>query len=129
MALLLSLVSSPNGQFGTDTTKGFERVYFQITPSANYPALGDPLDFTTLSDQIISGQPPQFVVIQSAKTAGVSGYFYAYTPGNPSTQAAGKFQVLQAPGAAGPLVDLGAEAYPAGVLADNIIGYADFPRL
>jgi|ERR1700722_1494506 len=113
---------------GTDTTMKMLRIYFTVAPLGNYAALGDTLDFTLLGDLLISGYVPVFVYIQSASSGGVSGYEYAYTPAAVPTLANGKFQVLQGANGA-PNADIGAGAYPAAVLADTIVGYADFLRL
>jgi hypothetical protein len=130
MSIALALLAPPQGSFnGVDNDQKIARVYFTVTPSGNYPALGDPMDFTALGDVIMSGQPPLFVAIQSAKSGGASGYQYSYNPGNPSTQANGKFQVLQNGAGTSPNADIGAGAYPAGVTGDTIIGYVEFPRL
>lgn len=130
MSVQLALLQDPQGSFdGKDNSQKLERIYFTVVATGNYPALGDPMDFTTLGGQVYSGRPPLFVFMQSANSAGASGYDYVYTPSAVPTQSNGKFQVMQCPGAAGPMVDLGAEAYPAAILNDVIIGYAEFPRL
>ena len=114
---------------GTDTTRKMERVYFQVTPAGNYAALGDTLDFTGLGDLVKSEYAPVFCQIQSQNPAGNSGYLYSYQPDSTRSLSLGKFQVQQCAGAGSPAADIGAEAYPAAVLADTIIGYADFLRV
>lgn len=129
MSIKLTPLSSPTPFGGSDFTAKILRIYFTVVASGNYPALGDLMDFTQLGDLIKSGQPPVFVAIQSAKSGGVSGYFYEYTPAAVPTVSNGFFQVLQCAAAGNPAADLGAGAYPAGITGDNIVGYADFLRL
>lgn len=131
MGIALSTISNSQTPFkGGDNTQKVRRVYFQVTPSGNYPGTpGDPMDFTTLGEEPHSGYAPIIVFMVSAKSGGTSGYTYAYSPGNPSSQTNGFFQVLVNAAATNPDGDLGAGAYPAGVLADTILGYADFIRL
>jgi hypothetical protein len=127
MSASVAALSTPTPFGGVDTTKALERIYVQITALGNYAALGDTLDLTVLGDLIKSGYLPIFYYLQSQKAGGVSGYEYCYVPG--TTLANGKFQVLQCAGAGNPMLDIGAGAYPAGVLADTIIGFFDFLRL
>lgn len=128
--LTAAVFSSTTPFGGTDFTGKIERVYFQVTPAnapSNYPGpAGDTLDLT-LGGIVHSGYAPIFVVIQSIKAGGVSGYGYDYLPG--TTPANGTMQVTQCAGAGAPMADIGAGNYPAGVLADSIVGYADFLRL
>lgn len=111
----------------SDQTLKISRVYFSITPSGVYTALGDTMDFSALGDLLKSGQPPIFCVMISSKASGNSGYDYVWVPG--TTLLNSKFQVLQCAGAGAPMADIGGGAYPAGVTADTIIGYADFMRV
>lgn len=114
---------------GSDATQKMQRVYFQVTATGNYPGTpGDTLDLTPLG--AISGYPPLLVDISSQNPAGASGYQYEYNPGATTpTQANGKFQVLASGASGAPNADIGAVAYPAGVLNDVIVGFADFIRL
>lgn len=128
--LTAAVLSSSTPFGGTDMTQKIERVYFQLTPSnapTNYPGPAGDLCDLTLGGIVHSGYAPIFVVIQSIKAGGVSGYGYDYQPG--TTPANGTVQVTQCAGGSAPMADIGAGNYPAGVLADNIIGYADFLRL
>jgi hypothetical protein len=128
MPVTVASLVTPTPFGGVDTTKAVERVYFSVTPAGAYAgAPGDVMDFTALGDLIKSGQPPIFVIMQSAKKTGNTGYFYEYVPN--TTLANGFFQVLQCAGAGAPAADIGAGAYPAGVTGDSIIGFADFLRL
>lgn len=104
-------------------------VYFSVTPSGVYAALGDTLDLsgTVFGDLVKASGPPIDVELKSYNSAGDSGFTYKYRPG--TTAANGLFQVMTSNGAApNPLLDLGAGAYPAAVLADNILGKATFVR-
>src|SRR6185503_2479542 len=113
---------------GGDNTQKLRRVYFKVVASNNYAgAPGDPMDFTTLGELPHSQYPPVLVVMQSQNPAGAGGYKYQYIPNANPTLANGTFQVLK--GQAGPDIDIGAGAYPAGVTGDTIVGYADFIRL
>ncbi len=117
---------------GIDNSQSLIIVAFKVTPSnspANYLALGDTLDLTPLiAAGVASGQIPLFVIIESYLSTGASGFVYQYLPG--TTIKNGKFQVMTSNGAApNPLVDLGAGAYPAGVLTDTIKGLAFFVRI
>jgi hypothetical protein len=115
----------PGSFDGTDTSQSIIKVFFKITPSGTYTANGDALDLSVLS--VPSSSAPIVVLIVGIQTTTNSGYLYTYIPGNPATQVNGKFQVLK--GAAGPLVDIGAGAYPAAVTGDTIIGIAEFVKL
>jgi hypothetical protein len=119
VATKLAVAGSPFG--GGDNTSKMHRIYFTVTPSGNYAALGDTLDLSGLNPA--SSYPPVWVDIHSAAGGGSPAFWYGYCPG--TTQLNGKFQVKVGATA----VDIGAIAYPAGVLADTIIGYADFLRL
>lgn len=123
--------STTPSAFGSgDNTQKIHRVYFKVTASGSYAgAPGDPMDFTTLGDMVKSSYAPLFCMIESYKPGGTSGYQYQYVPNasNPSVSN-GFFQVLKAPGATGPQVDIGAGAYAAGITGDTIIGFADFVR-
>lgn len=113
------------GSFGgIDNGQNLIYVYFTITPSGVYAALGDVLDLTALGDLIKSGRPPLQVTLQ-----GQSGYFYGFKKAAVPTQANGKFTVSQCAAAGNPAADIGGGAYPAGVLADVITGCAVFPRI
>lgn len=134
MSVQLAPLTRPQQAFGGhDNTQKIERFYFTLTPSGNYAgAPGDLMDFTSVTggaDGIKSGAAPILVFIESAKVGGASGYSYSYIPTAAPTQANGTFQVLQCGGAASPMADIGAGAYPAGVTGDSIIGFADFPRV
>lgn len=128
--LLAPLLNPPTPFRGIDNSQAIIRVYFTVTPAGNYAALGDTMDFTSLGDLIKSDYAPLLVVILSAKSGGASGFLYSYNPG--TTMANGKFQLLAASGnaaGAAPFEDFPAGAYPAAVLADTIVGFADFIRL
>ena len=139
MSVTLAILKEPVGLTnvtafdGTDSNQKIRRVYFQVTPSnnpANYAgAPGDTMDFTTLGDIIKTEFPPLVVIMYSAKSGGSSGYDYNYVPNAVPTLQNGTFQVLQCGGATAPMADIGAGAYPAGVLGDTVIGYADFLKL
>lgn len=129
-AKLAAQVVSPLPFLGADNGQDIIYVFFTVTPSGNYAAGGDVIDFTALGDLIKSGYAPINVAIQSQSSApGHSGYVYGYRPGAPATLANGKFQVLQCAGAGNPLLEIGAGAYPAGVLGDTIVGIACFVRV
>lgn len=134
MSLTITPTTAPQQAFGGhDNTQKVERLYFTVVAAnapANYPGTpGDVLDFTQIGEGVKSSAAPIFVQIQSARSAGNSGYFYEYIPNAAPTQANGKMQVMQCGGAAAPLADIGAGNYPAGVLGDTIVGYADFLRV
>jgi hypothetical protein len=86
-----------------------------LVATVNYGA-PDTLDLSS-----IPGLPtdvvPDYADINSAKNL-PSGYIYQYVPG--ATLATCKVAVSQSGGAAAPNADIGAGAYPAGVLADVI---------
>ena len=109
---------------GVDNTQRIARVYFSIAATGTYAALGDPLDISALKTAACTSQMPLFVAMQSQGSVN-SGYLYEWLPN--SATGNGKFQVMK--GATGPIVDLGAGAYPAAITGDTIVGYADFPRL
>lgn len=135
MSLTITPLQNPQTPFqGINNMQTLIDIYFKIVAASNYPALGDLLDLTQLGDLIMSNNfAPLIVTIQSAKAAGLSGFLYGYTPASSNpTLSNGKMQLLTASGAgtpAAPLVDAGAIAYPAGVLADTIIGRASLIRL
>lgn len=99
-----------------------------LTNTANYPAGGDVLDLSgnAFNDAVKSLGPPLDVDIKSYNSAGDSGFVYKYRPGTSSAN--GKIQVLTGAAAQAALTELTAGAYPAGVLADKILGRAVFIR-
>lgn len=109
---------------GTEFTGNSLHVYGTLTPSGNYPALGDPLSFAGF-DQIKTDVPPIQVNIKSQKAA-ANVFQYSYVPGSPATLANGKMQTLTGAAAQSGLTDLSAGAYPAGVLTDVIAFEAIF---
>lgn len=134
MSLIVTALQNPQTPFqGINNGQAILELFFKIAASSNYPALGDLLDFTQLGDLLkVNNYAPLWADIRSAKTGGLSGFLYGYTPAAVPTLSNGKFQLLTASGAgtpAAPLVDAGAIAYPAGVIADTIIGRAAFIRL
>lgn len=126
-ASIKALQLAPTPFQGIDNHQTVVRIYFVVIPTGNYAALGDTIDFTSLGDLVMSEYAPIFVVIQSAKSGGASGFDYSYNPG--TTMSNGKFQVFTGAAAQSPLTELTAGAYPAGVTGDTIIGYADFIRI
>jgi hypothetical protein len=134
MSLVLSPLTNPQTPFqGINNDQTTIDVYFLITPSGNYPAGGDLMDLTQLGDLIMSNEyAPLWVEIQSAKPGGVSGNVYDYAPAaSAPTMRNGLFQLLkgQAAGTVPAFVDAGAQAYPASVTGDTIIGKATLIRL
>lgn len=132
--IVLSPLTNPQTPFqGINNDQTTIDVYFLITASGNYPAGGDAMDLTQLGDLIMSNQyAPLWVEIQSAKPGGVSGNTYDYAPAaSLPTLRNGLFQVLkgQAAGTVPPNIDIGAQAYPASVSGDTIIGHAVLIRL
>lgn len=130
MSAVASLYTGPAGSPYPGFTNDQSLLYitFKVKPAGNYAALGDTLDLTALGDVVKSSYVPLSVEMKSANTAGLSGFVYGYVPG--TTNANGKFQVLTSNGVSpNPLVDLGAGAYPAGVLGDTILGLAIFIRV
>jgi hypothetical protein len=119
---------------GMDQGQKLIYVFGTITPAAQYAAGGDTWDLTKMSwpdgsGGLLSGYAPVggSVTAQSNSAAnGHSGFQYYYRPGNPATISNGRFQVLQSNGTL--LVDIGAGAYPAAVLADTIVFAAAFVR-
>jgi hypothetical protein len=120
-ATVVKLGVTGSSFLGGDNTSKVHRIYFQVVPTGNYAALGDTLDLSVLNPA--SSYVPLWVDIHSAAGGGSPAFWYGYLPG--TTQLNGKFQVKVGATA----VDIGAIAYPAGVLADTIVGYADFVRL
>lgn len=121
---------------GVDNGQSIIYVFFTITPTnvnspgnANpYVAGGDTLDFTTLGDLIKSGYVPLNVTLQSQSQAnGFSGYDYYFRPGSGLNNC--KMQVAVNGGAGNQKQELAAGNYPAGVLADSIVGMACFVRV
>lgn len=109
---------------GVDAGQNLLYIYFSVAAAGLYVGNGDVLDLTALGDVLKSSRPPLQVTLQ-----GNAGYFYSYKKAAVPTQANGKFQVSQCAGAGAPAADIGAGAYPAGVLADVITGCAIFPRV
>lgn len=138
MSVTTKLIENPNAAApGRVYQPGMFTLMFQIAPAGNYAGVpGDPMDLTAMTappgETILTGlsQGPVNVTINSQNPAGASGYHYKYIPNvaPPNNSAGGGFfQVLQGANAA-PDADIGAGAYPAGVLADTIIATATFLR-
>lgn len=86
-----------------------------LTPSGNYATGGDAVDFTVVP-RYFDGRKPDFLII-----VGKAGYIYAYDAAN------GKVMVFFADNnnaADGPLIEIPAAAYPAGVTGDVITFFA-----
>lgn len=120
---------------GVDNGQKLIYVSGQITPSGNYPAGGDILDFTAMTfpagGNIQSNYAPvpgSVNIVSNSSANGHSGFPYFYRPGAPATMQNGKMQVLNAGGGGNTLQDIGAQAYPAAVLADEIRFTAAFVR-
>lgn len=132
--IVLTPLTNPQTPFqGVNNNQNTLDIYFNIVASGNYPAGGDAMDLTQLGDLIMSNQyAPLWVEIQSSKAGGASGNVYQYTPAaSLPTLRNGLFQVLkgQAAGTIPPNVDIGAQAYPASVSGDTIVGHAVLIRL
>ena len=109
-------------------------VNFKVVASGNYTTGGDTLAFTSsimpVGQSLPATLPPRFVEIQSANSAGDSGYIYAYKPG--TTPANGLMQVFGTGTSTQlPLNEIPGSptAYPAAVTGDVIIGRAYFAKL
>ncbi len=107
---------------------------FSVVASGNYTTGGDTLNFYSATyppggPNLPATKVPREVVIQSAATAGVSGYVYAYRPG--TTPANGLMQVFGTGTSTQlPLNEIPGSptAYPAAVTGDTIIGRAYFTK-
>jgi len=141
MALAIALkTASATGQAIVDRSQDCIRVYFTVTPSGSYAAGGDPLDLSLLNTALASGGPggapipsgslPIIVRLRSAALASVAQtnmFEYNYAPG--TTLANGKMQLFTGAAAQTALTEFTAGSYPAGVLADAIVGEAVFPAM
>ena len=132
-AALLTATTSPAVK-GTpfdsvDNTQSLIFVWFTVTLLGNYPAGGDILDLsgTAFGDAVKALGPPLDVDLKSFASGGVSGFCYDYRPGTSS--ALGKIQMFTGAAAQSALTEFTAGAYPAGALADSILGRAIFIRL
>lgn len=86
-----------------------------LTPSGNYATGGDTVDFTVLP-RYFDGRKPDFLMI-----VGKAGYIYAYDAAN------GKVMTFFGDNnnaVDGPLIEIPAAAYPAGVTGDVITFFA-----
>ena len=113
----------------TSISTGMDEVTIEgtITPSGNYVAGGDTIDFTTIQGaqvytRIFTPQAlPTYGSIQ-----GNSGDVYAFVLGTALNNCKAKIWS----GQAAPIVELGAGAYPARITGDTNIYFAfSFPRL
>jgi hypothetical protein len=89
-------------------------VVFNLTPTGNYVALGDTINFGV--SQIKSQSAPEFMVIQGQ-------LLNTYLPVFGTNISTGNKMKIIIAGA-----ELAAGAYPAGVTNDVIKGYAIFPK-
>lgn len=106
-----------------ESGQGVVRVFGTLTPSGNYVANGDAVDFTKATGLSIPSQSAPI----SFRVEGAAAYVYKGVKGAIN---ACKF-VVQETGAAlsGALADLAAAAYPAGITGDTITFEAVFPKL
>ena len=136
MPLAVALQTVPEtGQPVVERNQQTLRVFFKVTPSGDYPTGGDPLDLTQLFGA--GGIPgltlptrslPLKVTLISAKPAAApqtNMFVYNFAPG--TTLSNGTMQVMTGAAAQTALTELSAGAYPAGVLADTILGEAVYP--
>lgn len=120
---------------GLDEGQKIVYAFLVLTPSnagnGGYVVGGDAVDFTKLSPPPPSGYAPvQANFYSMSGASGHSGYQYYWRPGNPPTLQNGRVQVeTTGNGAGNPLQELAAGAYPAGILADTIVGIAAFVRV
>jgi len=116
-----------------DSTQNQFLVYGKLTLSGNYTTHGDTVNLSTF-DQIKSNSPANFMIASEDPAAGASasGFVMVLNPG--TTLANNNLQVFEngggtSPIAAGPLAELPAGAYPAGLTGAVIKFVAHIPSL